>query len=461
MNDISESFDSSPLTQQVILAFKGHRRLFFQALLIIFIIVVAAAYIKRPSYEASARLLVKLDQRDVSFSQSETRYQIANKMAEEAVATEAEMLGGNNLIAEVVDMLGPDIFKSRKSDNIILTTLSSLYSGVQDSAMNALSSLGLIPSMTPRDKAIMEIKKNLTIFPVRKAQVIELAFRNKNPIAAEKVLSTLIHLHIKKLTELNNYSEDYEFYQRQTEMLKGEVGIASDTLLKFKSQNHLVDLQAEKNMLLQRIDSLTSILDGANLPVSGNPQYNTENPDMQSLTGPVKLAQVGIPQSNGDILQLATRLNDLKIELSRRKTLYESNHALIRELETQITSISVILKKQVTHLVVTINSYKERLALLDQLEPELNRLTGAFTASEEHYRTYSKAAEERRLAKEQESKIIVQVLDQPGLPTVPVSSSRLIFILTGLVAALLVAGTLIIVRQWFELKHVIGRRAKL
>lgn len=461
MSDISESFDSSALIQQVVLAFNGHRRLFFQALLITFIIAVAAAYIKRPSYEASARLLVKLDQRDVSFSQSETRYQIANKMADEAVATEAEMLGGMDLFAEVIDMLGPDVFKSRKSDNIILSTLSSLSSNVQDGMINALSSLGLIPSMPPRDKAIMTIKKDFKVFPVRKTQVIELTFRNKNPIAAEKVLSTLIHLHIKKLTELNNYSEDYEFYQRQTEMLKGEVGVASDTLLKFKSRHHLVDLQAEKNMLLQRIDDLSSILDGGNLPVSGNTQHNTEHTDTQSLTGQIKPTQVGIPQSNGDILQLATRLNDLKIELSRRKTLYESNHALIRELETQITSISEILKKQVTHLVVTINSYKDRLALLDQLEPELNRLTRVFTASEEHYRTYSKAAEERRLAKEQESKIIVLVLDQPRLPNVPVSSTRLIFVLLGLVAAFLVAGTVVIVRQWLELRQVIERRTNI
>lgn len=461
MSDNSESFDSSTLIQQAILAFKGHRRLFFQALLITFIIAVAAAYIKRPSYEASARLLVKLDQRDVSFSQSETRYQIAAKMADEAVATEAEMLGGISLITEVVDMLGPDVFNSKKSDNIILSTLANLYSSAQNGVMNALSSLGLIPGMSPRDQAIMIIKKDLKVFPVRKTQVIEVAFRNKNPIAAEKILYTLIHLHIKKLTELNNYSEDYEFYQRQTEMLKGEVGVASDTLLKFKSRHHLVDLQAEKNMLLQRIDSLSSILDGANLPVPGNPQHNTENPDMQGLTEPVKMTPAGIPQSNGDILQLATRLNDLKIELSRRKVLYESNHALIRELETQITSISEILKKQVTHLVVTINSYKQRLALLDQLEPELNRLTRAFTASEEHYRTYSKAAEERRLAKAQESKIIVRVLDQPGLPNVPVSSSRLIFVLIGLIAAFLVAGTVVIVRQWLETRHVIGRRAKL
>jgi uncharacterized protein involved in exopolysaccharide biosynthesis len=245
MSDISESFDSSSLIQQVVLAFNGNRRLFFQAFLITFIIVVAAAYIKRPSYEASARLLVKLDQRDVSFSQAETRYQIAAKMADEAVATEAELLGGISLITEVVDMLGSDVFKSRKSDNIFLSTLSSLYSGLQNSVMNALSSLGLITSMSPRDQAIMNIKNDFKVFPVRKTQVIELVFRNKDPTATEKVLSTLINLHIKKLAELNSYSEDYEFYQRQTKMLKGEVGIASDTLFKFKSLHHLVDLQAE------------------------------------------------------------------------------------------------------------------------------------------------------------------------------------------------------------------------
>ena len=66
-------------------------RLFVVTLVVVAVGVVAGIYIKRQKFESSARLLVKLDQRDVQL-QSEVRYELARNEAVEAVNTQAELL---------------------------------------------------------------------------------------------------------------------------------------------------------------------------------------------------------------------------------------------------------------------------------------------------------------------------------------------------------------------------------
>ena len=455
MNDNQqEPYDSALILRQFSKAFNNHKRLFYQTIMVVLVLGVTYAYVKRPSYESTARLYVKLDQRGVTFSPAETRFQVAQKMADEAVATEAEMLGGDDLIEEVIDVLGPDVFKGKKPGNFIVAFLLDVVTDLQEGLMNGIAAVGLVPKETPKAKAIKVVKKDLNVFPVRKTQVIELAFRHKNAEATQKILATLIDLHSKKLARLNDDTEDYEFYHRQALKLLDENDKAVMALLTFKQQHHVVDLQTEITMLIQRIDNMTAILDGTSLPVSLPTNAGGGDGD-KGLADPINASQVGTPQANTDILQLAARLNDLKVEHARRSTLYEKNHPMCKELEVQIAGISAILKKNVNHLVTTINGYKNRLNLLITIEPELNRLARTVQASEDHYRTYAVAADERRLAKEQQSRITVQVVDVPKVPSQPVSTSRLIMVLVALLAALLMAAAIIILVDWLQTKGVV------
>ena len=449
--------DSAFVLKQLGSAFVHHKRLFFQTFIVVLSLGITYAYIKRPTYEATARLYVKLDQRGVTLSPAETHTQVASKLAEEAVATEAEMLGGTGLITETIEVLGPDVFKGKKPGNPIVALLLDLATNIQEGIMNGISALGLLPKVSPKDKAIAIVKKDLTVFPVRRTQVIELAFKHKNAEATKKILDTLIDLHAKKLTLMNDNAEDYEFYQRQTDKLSADLDLAVAALLNFKQQHHIVDIQAEITMLVQRIDYLTSILDGTSLPMA-IPKVTESGDKDAGLTDTISPSKVDIPQSSNEIAQLVSRLNDLKIEYARRNTLYEKSHPVSKELEVQISGITAILKKQVHHLVTTINNYKTRLSLLTNIEPELNRLARTATAAEEHYRAYALAAQERRLAKEQQSRIIVQVLDAPKLPETPVSMSRLVLITIGLLAALVMSVTAIILMEWLETRGVIKQR---
>ncbi|MBK8816876.1 MAG: oligosaccharide flippase family protein [Methylococcaceae bacterium] len=462
MTDTSENIsDSAFVLKQLTKAFAHHKRLFFQTFIVVLALGITYAYIKRPAYEATARLYVKLDQRGVTLSPSETHIQVASKLAEEAVATEAEMLGGMGLITETIEVLGPDVFKGKKPDNPIVAFLLDLATNAQEGIMSGISALGLLPKVSPKDKAIAIIKKDLTVFPVRRTQVIELAFKHKNAEATKKVLDTLIDVHAKKLTMMNDSAEDYEFYQHQTDKLSAELDTAVATLLNFKQKHHIVDIQAEITMLVQRIDNLTATLDGTSLPVAVPKITESVNNKGEGMTDTISPSNVEIPQSSNEILQLASRLNDLKIEYARRNTLYEKTHPLAKELEVQISGITSILQKQVNHLVSTINNYKGRLNLLTNIEPELNRLARTATASEEQYRAYALAAQERRLAKEQQSRIIVQVLDPPKLPETPVSMSRIVLITIALLAALVLSVAAIILMEWLEVRGIIRQRKRM
>ena len=420
------------------------RGLMLLVFLVLALAAVAGAYLKRQEFESTARLLVKVEQRNISLSQADLMTDQAARSTEEAVATQAEMLSSIENVAQVVQRLGPGVLEAPLPKSAFGRALRAIVGALTGAIDQLLVGAGLVPSVTPDVAAAEYIAKNLRISPVRRTQIVEVAFRARTPDAAHAVLSELMRLHLAKQAQLHALSESYEFYRRQADDLAASLRVAEDALGQFKHRHALIDAPAEKTMLMQKVERMTSMLEGS----------------LPSLTAgaaplPVNLAGAGEPAmgrglitplgdtrarlAGNELSQMMARLNELRLERVRRAGLFEPGTPLLDEVDNQVRSLERTLDDEVRQIRKLVGAYQARLRLVDSLETELFQLQRTVVTRAENHRTYAKAAEDRRIAEQAQARGVAVVFDAPSQPVRPLPPSRLVVLLAGLVVAMLAA----------------------
>ena len=90
-----------------------------------------------------------------------------------------------------------------------------------------------------------------------------------------------------------------------------------------------------------------------------------------------------------------------------------------------------------TEPYATITGYRSRLQTLISVEPQLQRLQRNTAILSDSYDVYRKAAEDRRLMREQEARLQIQIVDHPSLPYAPRGPVPLLLVSVGAVLGLI------------------------
>jgi uncharacterized protein involved in exopolysaccharide biosynthesis len=440
-------------------ALPGTLRRRWRVVAIVFTVVavgaVAGAYLTRHSYGSTARLLVKLEQRSISLSQSEVRYEQASKVAEEAVATQAEMLSSPENIRKVIETLGPGVLEPPPPTSWFGIALRTVVQGTADALEGGLAGLGLVTRLSKQEAAIEYVAKNIRINPVRRTQIIEVSFRSRTPQAAHRVLDELIGLHMAKLAQVNAFSEGYGFYRKQADELLSGLRVSEAELAQFKRRHAVIDAPAEKAMLMQKIERMTSSLEGSlphhavdAAPVPVGTAAGSDAGSGRGLVMPIRDTRANL--AGNELSQMVARLNELKLERIRRIALYEPTTPMVQEIDNQVVSLERMLDSEVRQMRSLINAYKARLAALDGAEAELFRLQRAVTIGEGNYKTYLQAAEDRRISEQEQGRTVVMLFDKPSVAARPLPPSRLVILLTGLGFALAAALAAGVMAEWAD-----------
>ncbi len=406
---------------------KAQRRVFFAIATLIFVGAIVASYVRSPKFEARAKIMVQLDMQTVILSQSDVRYNLAMQMADEAVATEAELLHSSDLIERVIDQVGENVLDGKPKKGMVALVMG-VVSGITSFASDTLTGLGLLNHQSPRQILAQKIIGGLKILPVRKSQMIDISLRLKNQQATQIILAALIEQHIKTLAKMDSASLAYSIYREQASQLNSELKDGEQAIAQFKVKYDFVDLSAEKATLLRNIARLTAVLDG-----------------LQSNSG-VDLAE----NSNDNFARLVSRVDDLRIESERRSALYQSGHVKLDEINMQLKMADQLLAKKVTIIRKAVAGYQARSKLLDAVEPEYNRLLREEAVREENYSAYLKASESRRLASDRSRKTTLTVIDPPSVPEAAIAPTRLVLILGGLFGGLMLATFWILFSNWWS-----------
>jgi uncharacterized protein involved in exopolysaccharide biosynthesis len=420
----------------------------FWTMVIVFVLITAGVvggiYIKRPSFVSAAKVIVNTEARQVSLSRADVVVGAAHVLAAEAVTSQVEVLRSRELIETLLDDLGMETFKDPLPDNVVLRFLVLAIDRVSQTVTSALQYVMLLDKISPRDALVERIEKALDVYAVRQAQVIVIGFRWHTAHIPPLVLGKLLDLYLDKVADINSQPESYGFYLEQAGKAKQDLDLAEAALGELKNRHRFTDLEREKALLLERVETLSGLVDGTPLRVSGAGAAGDSQGASETL---------GAPQLSA----LRSQLAGLRIELAKTRISYKPGHRQVRELQSQIAAVEQTIAGEMDQLEGKLASYRERLHALESVHTEFNRATRNLELATVAYETYRRVAEDRRVVQAQSPKVLTRIFDPPSRPLRPEGPSRLILLLAGILFAAITAVAAVLAIDWLQLR---GRRTR-
>ena len=112
------------------------------------------------------------------------------------------------------------------------------------------------------EKAVTALSKELTITPVRKANIITISYSSGSPQMAAAVLKKLGDLYLEKHLKLNHPAGATDFFKEKAEEYDSQLKQSEQNLTDFQQRNNLVVLEQQKDLTLVRTaDAKVKMLD--------------------------------------------------------------------------------------------------------------------------------------------------------------------------------------------------------
>ncbi|WP_322867274.1 hypothetical protein U5922_014480 [Aquicoccus sp. G2-2] len=234
-------------------AISRRRRLFVLAFLIVFMGTVVGAYLKPQKFESNAKLLITLQLPRVNSTLTEQRQIIANLAPEEVMASNVEVMQTREMLEELVDSLPEWVFVPEPSTKWYIVYIAKPLANTLEYVKDGLRKARLIEPENERLNRISMLKDNLSIFPVRKAHVIEIGFQSKNPAIPPVVIDQLLKLYHARVEAMRARSEGVALYADRANELSQELEAAENELASFMLANQISDYEIERNALAKRV----------------------------------------------------------------------------------------------------------------------------------------------------------------------------------------------------------------
>jgi uncharacterized protein involved in exopolysaccharide biosynthesis len=439
-----------------------HKLLITVTFLTIAIGTAVGTFLLPNQYESRIKILVKNTRADVPITPERTTGANGaasdNEVSETLVNSEIELLTSKDLLNQVAAECGLD-----------------------NQAPSLLQRLGLkeAPQTTAGrvEQASERLAKDLTINPVRKANIIEIVYTSSAPQTAVGVLRKLQTLYLEKHLKLHRPPGTYEFFKAQADQYEQQLRDAEKQLSTFQQDMNVVSLAQQKDLTVQKMtETKSKLLETDTFLKEVNERIDLLQQQLRTMQPRVVTQSRSLPN------QYSTeRLNTMMVELQNRRTQlltkFRPEDRLVREVDQQIRTTRAALDKatketateQATDLNPLRQTFETELARakvdqagaqarhnslagqVQQYESQLSRwagntaeyddLTRRVKEAESNYQLYEKKQEEARIADELDQNKItnVSVAEAAVQPQLPVRPNRPLNLLLGIVFGALVS----------------------
>ena len=420
--------------------------------------VTIGTFLMPPTYEASSQILVKVGRENlyVPTVPSSGNNPVINLNREEQLNSEIEILKSPSLALEVVKALGPE----------------TIYPNLGEQPKGVLASLKPEPStrMSPAQAAVLKLEKDLEVEAVKKSNVIQVSYKNKDPQVAASVLNSLVSLFMDRHLAVYKNPESYTFFEEQSGILKTQLTGSERRLEEFKKTHDLSSLTEQRSLLLKENSGLHTALNQTESQI-----VETRN-RLQQLR--LQLAKVprNVPQSetvdNNPLLinSLQARLVELELKEKDLRNKYTEQSRLVQNVKEEIAMVRQTLVDQEKKRYGTSSSglnptyqrlegelfqneaelkaleakqstqsaqlaaYQDQLEKLNRIEVELNQLEQEVEVQRQNYRLYLTKFEESRISSAMDTEKItnVSLLEPASPPPKPVSPKKLLNLVLGI-----------------------------
>jgi polysaccharide biosynthesis protein PslE len=375
----------------------------FGCLMLIGAFVLAAKWPK--TYRSEAKLYVRLGRENMGLDATAALgHEISGVQIsrEDELNTVVELLKSHSLLEKVVDAVGTE-------------TILSPSNGSSDAA-GGTSLLGWLPSlsndtpMTPRERAVLALRKQLDTQNVRKTNVILIAHEGPNAAASQKIVSTLVNLYLDEHVRMSRSPHAHAFLAEQASSIKKQLVQREAELRTFKDQTGLASPAEQRQTQVSQIGRLEDDLKSTLATIAATEAGNHEITVQEGKTSAV--------DSKGH--------EELRLMLLKEKPALASQRAKASLLAKQLADA------------------KQQLLVLNGNENRITQMQRETQILEVSYRKYSEGLEQARLDESLENQRIsnINVAQPATLSLQSVRPQKALFLIAGLLLALFGGPTL-------------------
>jgi uncharacterized protein involved in exopolysaccharide biosynthesis len=440
-----DSSDEAPALRDFLTVLFKRKRTILVTFVTIVATVTIVSFLLPPTYEAEARLLVRVGRENIYRPEvGGDQSQILSFNNEEIINSEANILTSRDLITKVVSSL----------------TIEQLYPDL----LKKPPRIG-----TPLDAAVKRFGEDLTVEGIRKSTVIQIWLKHEDPRVAARALNLLVDYFKEK--HLQAYSEPKSSYlEQQLAAYDQRLKQSQEQLEGYKQKNRVFSLEEQRTLLLQQRTELDSVLKTTENQIkevqkrisSVARQLQTVSPDVPLSTETERYR--GVDDAKGQLLALQLK----EQELLRKFT--ESNQLVVsvrREMEIVRTFISrqeqdikgrirsgqnvvyLDLEREMNRLQAELPSQEAKAAslgrqiaqldlqipTLDLTEMALANMKRDVEVNDRNYRIYLAKVEDARILEDlnRQKSANISVIQQATVPVEPVRPRKLLNISLGVI----------------------------
>ena len=390
----------------------------------------------KPTYEAKAQILVKVGRENLYIPPNTTNSQIINYNRDDQVNSEIELLKSRSLAEKVIQSLGPNkIYKNKKYKDTVL-----------------------------------KFRKSLFVKRIKKADVIEVSFKHKDPETAALIVNTLANAYLDEHLLVHKNTQSYNFFEDQANVLKSKMEHTELTLEAFKKHNAVTALDEQQKLLLKQIADLHTQLD---LTISQEAEVRNRTLKIRRQlhkTPETILQEEEVDHNPYLISNLEARLVELKLKEKELLVKYAPQSRLVKNIKEEIQIVQNKLSEQETERYgkskvglntlyqklqeelfrnqvdgkalsakkeiqnAQLSEYQNKLEQLNQSEMKLQQLEQAVDVNRQNYRLYLAKFEESRISDAMDKKRMTNVtlMDAARPPLKPISPKVLLNIVLAI-----------------------------
>ena len=402
-------------------------------------------------YDSRMKILVKNQRVDVAITAEATSGlapSVDNEVSENQINSEIELLTSKDLLTQVVNETG------------LAKNETDLFGR---SAVEAVRV----------ERAVNRLAKDLSITPVRKANIITVSYSSNSAQLSAAVLQKLGDLYLEKHLKLNHPAGASDFFKDKADEYEAQLKQSEQQLTDFQQSNNLVVLSQQKELTLQKTAEAKAKMLEADAALSeATKRIDRVEQQLGAIPKRVVTQSRQLPNQYS-----AERLNTMMVELQNRRTQlltkYRPDDRLVREVDEQIRTtrdaLSHAEQKTSVEEATDLNPLRQTLetelsrARLDQAGAKARRdtLAGQLQESDaslkklesdtakhddlqrekkeaaDNYQLYAKKREEARIADELDRQKItnVSIAEAATVAQIPSSPNRALNLILGIVLA--------------------------
>src|SRR3989440_1590906 len=403
-------------------------------------------------YDSRMKILVKNQRVDVAITAEATTGlnapTVDNEVSENQINSEIELLTSKDLLMQVVNETG------------LAKNETDLFGRSGPQAVRV-------------ERAVNRLAKDLSITPVRKANIITVSYSSNSAQLSAAVLKKVGDLYLEKHLKLNHPAGASDFFKDKANEYETQLKQSEQQLTDFQQSNNLVVLSQQKDLTLQKTaEAKAKMLDADAALSEATNRIDRVEQQLAAIPKRIVTQSRQLPNQYS-----AERLNTMMVELQNKRTQlltkYRPDDRLVREVNEQIRTtrdaLSHAEQKTSVEEATDLNPLRQTLetelsrarldqagakarhdtlaSQLGQYDASLKKLEGdtakhddlqrAKKEAEDNYQLYAKKREEARIADELDRQKItnVSIAEAATVSQLPSSPNRPVNLVLGIVLA--------------------------